>query len=163
MAWTDNIFRWLGFGRYNSTLPTVSDAQVEELQVDSRGRLRVAIDSVASSLKGIYQVTPGAVADGAVVDLLADSVGRLRVFIDRSVDEPGRSIAAVTLDSDFSPAGRFLWVGAAGNVELVAVDGGSAQVLVGVPAATLLRIQVKRVNSAGTTVASPTTNLKLIR
>jgi len=45
MAWTDNIFRWLGYARYNSSLPTVSEGQVEELQCDQNGRLRVALEA----------------------------------------------------------------------------------------------------------------------
>lgn len=48
MAWPDNIFRWLGFGRFNSVLPTIAEGAVEELQVDQRGRLRVAIETGAT-------------------------------------------------------------------------------------------------------------------
>lgn len=51
MAWTDNLFRWLGFGRYNSTLPTVAEGQTEELQVDQKGRLRVAVEAATVSLE----------------------------------------------------------------------------------------------------------------
>lgn len=50
MAWTDNIFRWLGFGRHNSTLPTLGEGDVEELQVDQRGRLRVALEATSVAL-----------------------------------------------------------------------------------------------------------------
>lgn len=57
MAWTDNLFRWLGFGRYNSTLPTVGEGEVEELQIDQRGRLRVAIEATSVAL-GVEQAEP---------------------------------------------------------------------------------------------------------
>jgi hypothetical protein len=82
MAWTDNLFRWLGFGRYNSTLPTVADAAIEELQIDSRGRLRVALEAATAAVRAVYSASPSSVADGQPVDLLADSVGRLRVNVD---------------------------------------------------------------------------------
>lgn len=50
MAWTDNLFRWLGFGRYNSSLPTIDEGQTEELQVDQNGRLRVALEAASVTL-----------------------------------------------------------------------------------------------------------------
>jgi hypothetical protein len=154
MAWTDNLFRWLGFGRYSSTLPTIAEGQVEELQVDQRGRLRVAIDSVATALRGVYKAAPIAVLDGATVDLLTDDRGRLRVYVDRSIDEQVRSLVAPTLDADLATPTRFIWVGGAGNINLIAVDDSSAITITGVPAGTLLRVQAKRVNTAGTTATN---------
>ncbi len=50
MAWTDNLFRWLGFARFNSSLPTLGEGDVEELQCDQRGRLRVALEASSISL-----------------------------------------------------------------------------------------------------------------
>lgn len=50
MAWTDNIFRWLGSARYNSSLPTVPESGVEELQIDQRGRLRVSVEAAPAAL-----------------------------------------------------------------------------------------------------------------
>lgn len=90
MAWTDNLFRWLGFGRYNSTLPTVAEGQVEELQVDSRGRLRVAIEAAVAAFAARYSAAPASVADGELVDVLADEKGRIRVWVERgNVDLAG--------------------------------------------------------------------------
>jgi hypothetical protein len=39
--WPSQIFRWLGFARYNAAPPSTSDGQVSELQLDPAGRLRV--------------------------------------------------------------------------------------------------------------------------
>lgn len=50
MAWIDNLFRFLGHGRHNTTLPTLGEGDVEEMQVDSRGRLRVALEATSVSL-----------------------------------------------------------------------------------------------------------------
>lgn len=79
MAWTDNLFRWLGFGRYNSTAPTLAEGAVEELQLDQRGRLRVAVEGSSTPLQGRYEASPTPVADGELTELLTDADGRLRV------------------------------------------------------------------------------------
>lgn len=51
MAWTDNLFRWIGFTRFNSTLPTLAEGEVSELQADQRGRLRVALEASSVALE----------------------------------------------------------------------------------------------------------------
>lgn len=79
MAWTDNLFRWLGFGRHNSTPPTLAEGAVSELQVDHRGRLRVAVESANASLQGRYRAAPAPVAEGELTDLLVDAQGRLQL------------------------------------------------------------------------------------
>lgn len=63
-----------------------------------------------------------------------------------------------SLDTDFGRNARALWVGAAGNVQVRMLDG-TTPTFVAVPAGTLLPLQCDRVVSAGTTVASPTTNI----
>jgi len=50
-------------------------------------------------------------------------------------------------------AGRGLWVGGAGNVAFVGYND-SVVTIIGVPAGTLLPIQVKRVNSTNTTATN---------
>lgn len=42
-SFTDLVHKWLGHGKYNTTLPTLTDGQVGENQCDSRGRLIVSI------------------------------------------------------------------------------------------------------------------------
>lgn len=69
---------------------------------------------------------------------------------------PGESLAAVTKHdtNDVARVGneypRALWVGGAGNVAMVAIDG-SVGTLEGVAAGTLLPVRFKRVNSTNTT------------
>lgn len=70
MAWTDNIFRWLGFGRYNSTLPTVAESAVEELQIDQRGRLRVSVEAAPAAL-AVAQAEPATRYVSAAVERAA--------------------------------------------------------------------------------------------
>jgi len=41
-AWTDQVFKWLGFGRYKASPTAVGDGQVQELLVDPYGRLATA-------------------------------------------------------------------------------------------------------------------------
>jgi hypothetical protein len=40
--WTEQVFKWLGFGRYRASPTAVGDGQVVELLVDPYGRLRTA-------------------------------------------------------------------------------------------------------------------------
>ena len=94
MAWPDNLFRWLGFGRYNSSLPTVAEGQVEELQVDSRGRLRVAIESSGAALQARYQASPTPVADGELTDVLVDTLGRLQLVLADPAEPATRYLSA---------------------------------------------------------------------
>jgi hypothetical protein len=54
--------------------------------------------------------------------------------------------------NNFYPT-RGVWVGGAGTVVAAMVDGGTAT-FVGVPAGTLLPIQVVRINSTSTTATS---------
>lgn len=96
MAWTDNLFRWLGFGRYNSAPPTLAEGEVQELQLDASGRLRVAIDGALAALSARYYASPSAASDGAAVDLLADAYGRARVVLEGGLE---KVIAA----ADFRP------------------------------------------------------------
>jgi hypothetical protein len=49
---------------------------------------------------------------------------------------------------------RALWVGGAGNVQLIAEDDTVAQVLAGVPAGTLIPVRTKAVRAASTTATS---------
>lgn len=49
---------------------------------------------------------------------------------------------------------RAVWVGSAGNLEVLLVDDTSAVVLVGVPAGTLLPLRCRRVRANSTTAGS---------
>lgn len=93
MAWTDNIFRWLGFGRYNSTPPTLAEGAVEELQLDNRGRLRVAVETANASLQGRYRAAPAPVADGELTDLLVDAQGRLQLALAPAAEPSTRYVS----------------------------------------------------------------------
>jgi hypothetical protein len=39
--WVEQIFRWLGHGRYNATPPALADGEVREMQLDDAGNLKV--------------------------------------------------------------------------------------------------------------------------
>ncbi len=157
MAWTDNLFRWLGFGRYNSTLPTVAEGQVEELQIDSRGRLRVAVDAAASAFAARYFASPSSASDGALVDVLADEKGRLRVWLERgNVDlagdmRPPSGANAPTADQHLAGTGT---TEATNATALTA--GAMATIKVGAVA-----VRVKFLGSAGGGSAVAITDLAL--
>jgi hypothetical protein len=68
--------------------------------------------------------------------------------------DPSALNAAVVIPSDtvnLDFPTRFLWVGGAGNVSVEMEGSGSAIVLEGITAGTMLPIRVKRVNVTGTT------------
>lgn len=81
------------------------------------------------------------------------------------LDAPGLSGvaldgAAITVhDTTADPLGPFkaLWIGAAGNVSLLTV-GGTAITLTNVPVG-ILPVACSRINSTGTTVTTPNTNI----
>ncbi|WP_394835829.1 hypothetical protein LVJ94_02735 [Pendulispora rubella] len=43
MGWETSIFRWLGFGRHNTTPPSLVPGEVGELQLDPHGNLKVTV------------------------------------------------------------------------------------------------------------------------
>ena len=59
MAILDKVFRWLGHGRYSSTLPTaLNNGDVGELLIDAYGRPRVLVESSAPpSATAVRQLT----------------------------------------------------------------------------------------------------------
>jgi len=79
---------------------------------------------------------------------------------------PGASLATVTASDTIDIAKlngnypRALWVGAAGNIALVAPDN-TTKILEAVPAGTLLPIQFKRVNSTSTTSQTATSMIAI--
>jgi hypothetical protein len=48
MNWPDQIFRWLGFGKYSSQPEALAEGDVSNLVLDSRGYLRTTQAQVAS-------------------------------------------------------------------------------------------------------------------
>lgn len=58
--------------------------------------------------------------------------------------------AVTKSDSTVIAVCRALWVGGAGDLSLVFADGGSAVTIAGVPAGTLLPVQVTKVMDATT-------------
>lgn len=68
---------------------------------------------------------------------------------------PASTFFAVTPhnSTNFTTNARSLWIGAAGDVSVVAPDG-TAVTFAAVPAGTLLPVRAKRVNSTGTTASS---------
>lgn len=50
MAWPEQIFKWLGYGQYRSSLPTAaSDGGSVPLLTDAYGRQRVVVDAASGS------------------------------------------------------------------------------------------------------------------
>lgn len=45
MSWVDQVFKWLGYAKYNATPPVLADGDVRELQSDASGNLKVAVVS----------------------------------------------------------------------------------------------------------------------
>jgi hypothetical protein len=41
MAWTDTVFKFISYGRYNTITPALTNGQISELQVGADGRLLV--------------------------------------------------------------------------------------------------------------------------
>jgi hypothetical protein len=72
-------------------------------------------------------------------------------------------VVAVSDTVDLTYITNRLWVGAAGNVRVLLRGDASPVTLVGVPAGTMLDLQVRRVYSTGTTVATPNTNIVALR
>jgi len=66
---------------------------------------------------------------------------------------PACSAVSVTPndDADLATPCRALYVGGAGNVEVIMADGGTAVVFSGVAAGTVLPIRVQRVKAGSTT------------
>ena len=68
-------------------------------------------------------------------------------------EAPAGSAAAVVPSdtTDLDVPSRALWVGGAGNVEVILANDSAAVVLSAVPAGTLLPIRAKRVKAGSTT------------
>lgn len=47
MSWVDSVFKFLALGRYNSVSPSLANGDQSELQLDSSGRLIVALGGAA--------------------------------------------------------------------------------------------------------------------
>lgn len=79
--------------------------------------------------------------------------GGYRAFDSRDIAAPARKCVAVTPDNDNDlPGGEaFLYVGGAGDVEIIAADDSTPEILKNVPGGTTLPLSVKRVRAAGTT------------
>lgn len=68
--WTDQIFRWLGFGRYKASPSAVGDGQVAELLVDPYGRLVTAAQGATPSGYSRTLSNTGALVKNAPGELL---------------------------------------------------------------------------------------------
>lgn len=71
-------------------------------------------------------------------------------------NSPAKRVFSITPNdsTDLAIHTRAVWVGSAGNLEVMLTDDTSAVVIVGVPAGTLLPIRAKRVRAASTTAGS---------
>jgi hypothetical protein len=69
-----------------------------------------------------------------------------------SAADPAIGVELVVLDQDSARAPRALWVGFAGDVNVLASDG-STGIIPNVQAGTLLPLRVRRVLSTNTTAA----------
>jgi hypothetical protein len=56
--------------------------------------------------------------------------------------------------TNFAEAARAIYVGSAGNVAVVPIEGGTAVTFVGAVAGSILPVRAIRVNSTGTTAGS---------
>lgn len=57
MSWSDSIFKFFGFARYNTVAPTPAAGEAVELQADAQGRLRVALGDASFTPVGAMRVT----------------------------------------------------------------------------------------------------------
>jgi hypothetical protein len=74
---------------------------------------------------------------------------------------PGNAAAITVSDTADLPQPSIIYVGAAGNVSVI-TPFGSTVTFVGLQSGQIIPVQVRRVLSTGTTVASPNTSLLAI-
>lgn len=94
----------------------------------------------------------------AAIDLFATAPGTESDFervTGVAPTSPARYFSAVTPDNsnDLAYATRALWVGGAGNLSVIDLDGNTVA-FTGIPAGTLLPIRVARVRATGTTATN---------
>lgn len=70
MNWTEQIFRWLGFGRYRASPTAVGDGQVAELLVDPYGRLATTGQGLTPAGYSRALASTGALVKGSPGELL---------------------------------------------------------------------------------------------
>lgn len=63
MSWVDQVFKWLGYGQYNSTPPVLTEGQVGPFQTDVNGNLKVNL--------AVGTVTAGEAAAASVAQTTA--------------------------------------------------------------------------------------------
>lgn len=66
MGWPTNVFKWLGFGRYNTSPPTLANGDVGELQLDSAGNLKISGSVTPATPDELASYTSG-LANGGVI------------------------------------------------------------------------------------------------
>ena len=74
--------------------------------------------------------------------------------------DPATSVATITLDATFTTLPRGIYIGASGNLTMRFPDAPSTDVTFpGLQAGTILPVRPISIRTAGTTIASPTTNV----
>jgi hypothetical protein len=82
--------------------------------------------------------------------LLSQELPNTPAFV--AEDAPARKLVAIAPSdtTDLTVPARSLYIGTAGNVEVIAIDDTAPQIFTAVPAGTILPVTVKRVRAAGT-------------
>lgn len=110
--WTEQVFRWIGHGRYWASPTAVGDGQVKELLVDALGRLQVALAPAApAGVTAVRQLTAAntghlkAAGTGSLVEVTLWNSGAVALWFqvhDKSGDvSPGDTC----IDQVLIPAG----------------------------------------------------------
>lgn len=104
MGWPEQVFNWLGYGRYTASPVAASDGGTKPLLVDPYGKLRVLAEISGASTYSQYKPLTGADKKG----LIKDTPGSLRYVQVSSKDASGCWL--LLLDQDLIPVGSEITV-----------------------------------------------------
>lgn len=66
MGWPEQVFKWLGYGKYSASPVAVSDGNTTPLLVDQYGKLRVLAEISSSTTYSAYKPSAGADKKGII-------------------------------------------------------------------------------------------------
>lgn len=99
MGWPEQIFNWLGYGRYKASPTAVADGNTAPLLIDPYGKLKVLAEISGAATYSQYQVGAGADKKG----IIKETAGSLRYVQVSNKDATGYWL--ILLDMADVPAG----------------------------------------------------------
>lgn len=85
MGWPEQVFKWLGYGKYSASPTAVADGATSPLLIDQYGKLRVLAEISGSATYSAYKTPSGADKKGVI----KSSAGSLRYVQVTSKDTVG--------------------------------------------------------------------------